>query len=215
MNFLRTLKSRLNDRRLAWLIRRNTMVGPARMESLARLAQRIEDDEVPGDVVECGVYMGGTAAILARSATHSRIPRTVWLFDAFEGMPPATPADGPQARTWVGNLVSSPEKVQRLLHRAGADLSRVRIVPGLFQQTFPSARIPQIALLNIDADWYESVKLCLETFYNAVVPGGFISIDDYGAWPGCRLAVDEFFRRHALTFPLERVDQTARWFQKS
>ncbi len=212
---MHSLWNRITDRRVAGLIRRNTMVGPARIESLSRLAQRIDDEEIPGDVVECGVYKGGSAAILARSATHSRIPRTVWLFDAFEGMPPATPADGPEAKSWVGNLVSSPEKVRRLLRRAGADLSRVRIVPGLFQQTFTSARIPQIALLNIDADWHESVKLCLETFYNAVVARGFISIDDYGDWPGCRLAVDEFFRKHALTFPLERVDQTARWFQKS
>ncbi len=212
---MHSLWSRLIDWRIGRLIRRNTMVGLARMESLSRLAQRIEDEEIPGDVVECGVYKGGTAAILARSATHSRISRTVWLFDAFEGMPPATPADGPEAPSWVGNLVSSPEKVRRLLRRAGADLSRVRIVPGLFHLTLSSARIPQIALLNIDADWYESVKLCLETLYNAVVARGFISLDDYGAWPGCRLAVDEFFRKHALTFPLERVDQTARWFQKS
>jgi O-methyltransferase len=78
----------------------------------------------------------------------------------------------------------------------------VRIIPGLFQ------------LLNIDADWYESVKLCLDTFYDSVVPGGFISLDDYGAWPGCRLAVDEFFRLRALPFPLNPVD-TAHWFQKS
>ena len=103
----------------------------------------------------------------------------------------------------------------RLLHRTGADLSRVRIVPGLFQDSFPAVHIPQIALLNIDADWYESVKLCLEKFYHAVVPRGFVSIDDYGDWPGCRRAVDEFFQTRALPFPLQRVDQTAHWFQKS
>lgn len=190
------------------------MVGPARIENLTRLARLIEDEQIPGDVIECGVYRGGTAALLARSATHSRLPRTVWLFDSFRGMPPATAPDGPGAAGWVGKLSSSPGKVQRLLRRVGADLSRVRIVPGLFEDTFPSVHIPQVALLNIDADWYESVKLCLETFYDAVVPRGFISLDDYGAWPGCRLAVDEFFRRHSLSFPLHPVDETAHWFQK-
>ncbi len=214
MNFLQDLKSRLTEKRIAWLIRRNTMVGPERIQNLSRLAQRIEDEQLPGDVVECGVYKGGTAAILARLATHSRLPRTVWLFDAFQGMPPATAADGPEAPSWVGNLVSSPRRVERLLRRTGADLSRVRIVPGLFSDTFPSVHIPQIALLNIDADWYESVKLCLETFYNAVVPRGFISIDDYGDWPGCRRAVDEFFQSRRLSFPLHLVDAEARWFQK-
>lgn len=211
MKFLQNLEAK----RVAWLIRRNTMVGPERIQNLARLAQRIEDERIPGDVVECGVYKGGTAAILARSATHSPLARTVWLFDSFQGMPAASAADGPEAASWVGNLSSSPAPVEKLLRRTGADLSRVRIVPGLFQDTFPSVRIPQIALLNIDADWYESVNLCLETFYNAVVPRGFISIDDYGAWPGCRRAVDEFFQSHALSYPLERVDPTAHWFQKS
>jgi O-methyltransferase len=211
MNFLQNLKSR----RIAWLIRRNTLVGPERIQNLSRLAQRIEDERIPGDVVECGVYKGGTAAILARSATRSSLPRTVWLFDIFKGMPPASPADGPEADSWVGNLVSSPTRVEKLLRRTGADLSRVRIVPGLFQDTFPSVRIPQIALLNIDADWYESVKLCFDTFYDAVVPGGFISLDDYGVWPGCRRAVDEFFQSRGLSYPLQRVDEAAHWFQKS
>jgi O-methyltransferase len=210
MKLLEILKSR----RIAWLIRHNTMVGPERIANLARLAQRIEDEQIPGDVVECGVYKGGTAVILARQATHSALPRTVWLFDSFQGMPPATAADGPGALPWVGSLTSSPQRVSRLLRRTGADLARVRIVPGLFQDTFPSVRIPQIALLNLDADWYESVKVCLETFYNAVVPRGFISIDDYGDWQGCRLAVDEFFQRRQLPFTLHRVDQTAHWFQK-
>jgi O-methyltransferase len=211
---LQTWLARLAEYRFARAVRRNTMVGPDRLQNLARLAQRLEDDQVPGDIVECGVYKGGTAALLARTATHSRLPRTLWLFDVFSGMPPASAADGPNAATWVGSLKSTAPHVERLLRRTGADLSRVRIVPGLFQQTFRSVRIPQIALLNLDADWYESVKLCLATFYDSVVPCGFISIDDYGAWPGCRLAVDEFFRSRSLSYPLQRVDNTAHWFQK-
>ena len=213
MSLLGRLRSRLAEERFARAVRRNTMVGPDRIQSLANLAQRLEDEQIPGDVVECGVYKGGTAALLARTATHSRLPRTLWLFDVFSGMPPSTAADGPKAKPWVGNLKSSAPRVERLLRRTGADLSRVRIVAGLFQETFPTVRIPQIALLNLDADWYESVKLCLETFYDAVVPGGFISIDDYGAWPGCRQAVDEFFSARGLSFPLHAVD-TAHWFQK-
>jgi O-methyltransferase len=215
MSFIPRLKTRFAEKRTAWLIRRNTLVGPERIQTLSRLAQRIEDEQIPGDIVECGVYKGGTAAILARLATHSRLPRTVWLFDSFQGMPPTTAIDGPYARKWVGKLTSSPRHVQRLLRRVGADISRVRIVPGLFEDTFPAFQIPQIALLNIDADWYESVKLCFEKFYDAVVPGGFVSIDDYGAWPGCRIAVDEFFQEHALPYQLQRVDYTAHWFQKS
>jgi O-methyltransferase len=129
-------------------------------------------------------------------------------------MPPATAADGPEAPSWVGSLTPAPAEWHASSTVPAADLSRVRIVPGLFQDSFPAVHIPQIALLNINADWYESVKLCLETFYNAVVPRGFVSIDDYDDWPGCRRAVGEFFQTRALSFPLERVDHTAHWFQK-
>jgi len=208
-------RRRWQEKYAEWLIRRNTMVGPERIRSLTRLAQRIEDEGIPGDVVECGVYKGGTAAILARGATHSKLPRTVWLFDSFKGMPEATEADGPGAADWVGSLTSSPKRVERLLKRTGADLSRVRIVPGMFEETFPKAEIQQIALLNIDADWYESVKLCMETFYDKVMPGGFVSLDDYGTWPGCRLAVDEFLKARKITVAMQRVDETAHWFQKT
>jgi len=210
---LQTWIARLAEHRCARLIRKSTMVTPDRIQNLTRLAQSVEDNQIPGDFIECGVYKGGTAALLARTATHSRLPRTLWLFDVFTGMPPSTDVDGPEARSWVGNLKSSAVRVERLLRRTGADLSRVRIVPGLFQQTLPTVRIPQIALLNIDADWYESVKLCLDTFYDAVASRGFVSFDDYHAWPGCRLAVDEFFQSRGLTFPLHRVGE-ASWFQK-
>jgi O-methyltransferase len=213
MNLLYNLRKRFKEKYISSLIRRNTMVGPERIQNLSRLAQGIDEEGIPGDVVECGVYKGGTAALLARTATHSRLPRALWLFDVFRGMPPATSVDGPGASDWVGNLKSSTGRVERLLRRTGADLSRVRIVPGLFQETFPSVRIPQIALLNLDADWYESVKLCLETFYDSVVPRGFVSFDDYNSWPGCRLAVDEFFRLRGLPFPLNPVGEAA-WFQK-
>jgi len=215
MSLLQNLRTQWSAKYSAWLIRRSTMLGPERIQNLSRLAQRIEDEQIPGDVVECGVYRGGSAAILARRATHSRLGRTVWLFDTFQGMPPATASDRPEADSWVGNLRSSPRRVERLLRRTGADVSRVRIVPGLFQDTFRATHIREIALLNIDADSYQSVKLCLETFYDAVARGGIVSIDDYGLWPGCRQAVDEFIQNRQLAIRMQRVDESARWFQKS
>jgi len=178
------------------------------------LAGRIEFDKIPGDIVECGVYNGGTAAILAYFATNSTLERKIWLFDSFKGMPEVTEEDGQEASQYVGDVIGSVENVHQVLNRVDVDMRHVEIVKGLFQETFRSVSIPSIALLNIDADWYESVKLCLETFYDAVVPGGFISIDDYGYWPGCKQAVDEFFDKRNLNYELHKVDYTARWFEK-
>jgi O-methyltransferase len=209
-----TLKS-WHEKRVARLIRRKSMIDAVRAASLLQLAQRIDAEQIAGDVVECGVYRGGSAATMARVATHSAMPRTVWLFDSFQGMPPVTEADGPGAEDWVGALAYDARKVEKLLRRTGADLSRVRIVEGFFADTFPTVEIPRIALLNVDSDWYESVKLCFEKFYDAVAPGGFVSIDDYGTWPGCRKAVDEFVAKRGLNHKMNRVDETAFWFQKT
>ena len=205
----------LQEKRLTKLVRPYSLVNTARMHSLYVLAKRIEKERIPGDVIECGVYKGGTAAVLARVATRSKMGRTVWLFDSFQGMPTTTQEDGDVAKEWVGKLSTSLDQVKAVLKASGADLCRVRIVPGLFEESFKKVEIPRIALLNLDCDWYESVKLCLHKFYDCIVPDGFISFDDYGHWPGCKLAVDEFFRERALAYQLNEVDYSARWFQKT
>jgi O-methyltransferase len=214
VNTLRFLPDVLRRRQIRVIVEPYTLVGPMRIRNLYNLARRIEHERVPGDVVECGVYNGGTAAVLGHFATRSDLGRNLWLFDSFAGMPEITPEDGDQAQVYVGQLVADPSKVTKVLSLVGADMRRTRLVKGWFQDTFPGAQISQIALLNIDADWYSSVKLCLETFYDRVSPGGYISFDDYGYWPGCRRAVDEFFQNRGLSYQLHEVDDSGRWFQK-
>jgi O-methyltransferase len=219
MNVLSRIWNRSKEKRITKIILPYTLVSPERAHNLHRLARIIEQERILGDVVECGVCNGGSAAILASSATRSRLQRTVWLLDSFQGMPDVTLEDGVAiggrtAESHVGQEVGSIERVREVLTRVGADMSLVRILPGWFEDTFPSVTTSQIALLNIDADWYKSVKLCLETFYDRVVTGGCISFDDYGHWPGCRKAVDEFFESRQLRYELIQVDYTARWFRK-
>lgn len=219
MNVLSSMLNQFKEKRLTKIILPYTLVSLERARNLHWLAQGIEQDRIPGDVLECGVCNGGTAAILASSATRSRLKRTVWLLDSFQGMPEVTPEDGVAvggrtAESHVGQEVGSIKRVKEVLIKVGTDMNRVRILSGWFEDTFPSVTASEIALLNIDADWYRSVKLCLETFYDRVVTGGYISIDDYGHWPGCRKAVDEFFESRQLRYKLVQVDYTAHWFRK-
>jgi O-methyltransferase len=115
MTLLQRFQDQLIERRLTKLILPHTLVSPERIHNLYVLAKRIEDENVPGDVIECGVYKGGTAAILARTATHSKMGRTVWLFDSFQGMPPTTEVDGNAAKEWIGKLATTPEGVREVL----------------------------------------------------------------------------------------------------
>jgi O-methyltransferase len=215
----RQLLERIERKRVTKQILPYTLVSVERIHNLYALAHRIEAEGIPGDAVECGVCNGGTAALIARTATRSKLNRIVWLLDSFQGMPKVTDedADGPggdSAKAHVGKEVGMEASVRDVLDRVGAKMDRVQIIAGWFQDTFPLVTAKKIALLNIDADWYESVKLCLDTFYDRVVPGGFISIDDYGHWPGCKRAVDEFLNQRGISTELRSVDYTARWFQK-
>ena len=214
MNTLARIWDQFREKRLIQAVRPYTLVSQDRIHNLYVLAKRIEEEGIPGDVVECGVYNGGTAAVLARAATRSTMNRTVWLFDSFQGMPPTTDVDGNAAKEWIGKLAASPEKVREVLKLTGARLDRVRIVEGFYQASFEKIEIPRIAILNLDCDWYDSVKLCLQKFYDSVVHGGFVSFDDYGYWPGCKLAVDEFFKERSLPYALREVGDSVRWFQK-
>lgn len=193
---------------LAEIVQPYTMASPERVELLIDLADHVIVKGVLGDMVECGVCNGGTAAILAHFA--SQAGKTTWLFDSFEGMPPVTEEDGPgtdgnTAKSCVGKCVGNIDKVREVIALAGGDLDKVTIVRGLFKKTFLTVFVPRIAMLILDSDWYESEKLCLRKFYSSVSKGGFVYFDDFYYWPGCRRAAEEFFREMGLRPELNQV----------
>jgi len=188
------------------------MATPERVLLLIDLARRVVETNIPGDMVECGVSNGGSAAILAHFATHSG--KKTWLFDSFEGMPPTTEEDGHAASLCIGQCVGTIDTVKKVLELVHADMSRVEIVKGWFQDTFPTVFIPQIAMLNLDSDWYESEKLCLNKFYDNVSPGGFVYFDDFFYWRGCRQAAEKFFVARAIAPKFNQVGHSM-WIQKA
>jgi len=193
-----------------------TVLSEPRLINLYKLAREIDILSVPGDIVECGVYNGGSAATIAATCLKSHLNRNIWLFDSFEGLPKPSDKDGIRAQSGFheGWCLGDVSKVREIFSKLHIPESRVHIVVGWFQDTFPSIQIQRIALLHIDADWYESVKLCLEKFYDNVCPGGFIILDDYGRWEGCRRATDEFLIKHQLNVRLTQVD-VSHYFQKT
>jgi O-methyltransferase len=193
-----------------------TMVRLSRLKALYRLAQELDRRGIAGAIVECGVFNGGSAAVLAYASRRASSPRPVWLFDSFQGLPKPTAADGQAAHDQyrLGWCQGDVAKVKEVFRRVGIPLSRLHLVKGWFQDTFPKVCVQPISLLHIDADWYESVKLCLEKFYDAVEPGGFVVLDDYGWWEGCRLATDQFLQRRGVEVQLIQVDVIGYYFEK-
>jgi hypothetical protein len=197
-------------------VRPYTMSGYARLRGLYQAVERVTAGQIPGDVVECGTAHGGSAALLGLAMKDCGAARTLWVFDTFEGMPPPT-RDDPDfdvAVRYTGRLRSELTEVTALFERLGI-LQTARLVPGRFETTVARAEVSKIAVLHIDGDWYQSVKVCLDHLYDRVSPGGIIQIDDYGHWEGARKAVDEFLAARRIRGELHYLDYTGRQLVKA
>ena len=164
-------------KRIFQVIPKYTMLSPIRLGSLTHMIQQIDANHLAGDIVECGSWNGGSFAIMAATSLDSCSKgetRSLWMFDSFEGLPVPSENDGLEAQIlyFKGRDKGGQENVRTILARLGVPLDTVRIVPGWFSDTLKTAGVDKIALLHIDADWYESVKQVLDEFYTKVVPGG-------------------------------------------
>lgn len=194
-----------------------TMLTPVRLLSLYLHVKAICDNDVPGDIVECGTAGGGSVVLMAVAAKHfSKRPRRVFACDTFSGMPAPndrrdqTNHSTASSSNWSTGTCSSggEQSVQSLAHCFGVDL---KTVPGLFCDTLPSLPVTSIAMLHADGDWYESTKEILVQLEPRVVSGGgTIQIDDFGYWNGCRAAVEE----HIPPAKLRPVDGIAVTYRK-
>jgi O-methyltransferase len=172
-------------------VRKYTLLSYPRLAALYDLAR----DVPPGAFVECGVYNGGSAGMIA-SADPSR---DLWLFDSWQGLPEPGEIDVSATgyRREKGWDRGSEALVRELLvHKLGFRSDRLHLVRGWFEDTLAVTDTGPIALLHLDSDWYDSISLCLRAFHPRVVAGGAVIVDDYSFWKGARTAVDEFRERH-------------------
>lgn len=173
-----------------------TQMSPSRQQNVVRICEVLEQEGIPGAVVECGVLDGGGSALMAHATRRSGRP--VHMFDSWAGLPPATPEDGAVAMKWVSQIVGSPARMFEVMRALHIEPSRLHAHRGWFHDTFPNVvgTIDTLAMLHVDCDFFDPVKLTLETWYPKLSPGGFVQIDDYDAFSGCRKATDKFLAKH-------------------
>ncbi len=174
--------------------------------ALVAAVRHIAQTGIPGDIVECGVWRGGSIHMIARTFQAEGVTdRDIHLFDTFEGMTEPTEHDvafddprtaaerleTAEKNQWIW-AIASLEDVQAGLKTLDYPYERFHFVQGPVEETIPEHAPEQIALLRLDTDWYESTKHELEHLYDRLVPGGVLIIDDYGSWQGSKKATDEF-----------------------
>jgi len=203
-----------------------------------QLTMRVLIDAIPGDIVETGVFQGGTAILIAKVLeTYAPPDRLLWAADSFKGLPrddeQALDADQSERKqTTIGTALSDKRSEEgeyssartvfddNLKEFGLANASRIKVLEGFFIDTLPGAPITTISFLRLDGDIFISTKQPLEILYERVSIGGFIYVDDYGSYKGCRMAVDQYRKDNGIYDPMIPVfenpqgEYEAVWWQK-
>lgn len=202
-----------------------TMTSPERIFALCEAVKYIVTNNIPGDVVECGVWKGGSMMAVADtllSLNHQE--RHLYLFDTFDGMSDPSEHDlnfrGENATKLLKESSKQKEDsvwcyaqidaVKAAMHSIGYDENKIHLVKGKVEDTLPEQSPSTIALLRLDTDWYNSTRHELIHLFPRISPGGVIIIDDYGYWQGARKAVDEYIKENKISLLLNRIDATGR-----
>lgn len=202
-----------------WPSKAFTMVGVKRLLNFRNLIENVIGMNVPGDIVETGVWRGG-ACILARAVlkTYCVYDRKVVLCDSFAGLPapdPITyPADSASCFHKYDELAVSIDQVQDNFRRFSLLDDQVMFVKGFFKDTIPNLELSSIAVLRLDGDMYESTIIPLRHLYDRIPVGGWIIIDDYEIVPACKEAVHTFFTERSISPELLSIDGVGCYFRK-
>lgn len=200
-----------------------TMTGPERIAAAINATQYVVENGISGDIVECGVWRGGSMMAIASTLQRLNVvDRKLYLYDTFEGMPEATekdvefdgtPAEASRAKSTTnggGWCYADETDVLTNLRSTGYPHENIHLIKGKVEETIPGVMPENISVLRLDTDWYESTKHELAHLYPRLAQHGVLIIDDYGHWQGARQAVDEFFGNQRRKPFLHRIDYTGR-----
>lgn len=205
-------------------VRSFTLTSQERLFALIHAVEFLENNHIEGDIVECGVWKGGSMMAVMDTLLRLGKTRNLWLYDTFTGMSAPEEVDvnfqGMTARKLMSITnrfdersvwcVSALDEVKNNLSTIPYPAEKINFIKGKVEDTIP-ANIPQkIALLRLDTDFYSSTKHELVHLFPLLSERGIIIIDDYGHWKGAKKAVDEYFSENNIFIYLHRIDYTGR-----
>lgn len=213
------------ENRVIRYVKKNSLTycSRSKLKNISLAIRSVKAKGIPGAYIEAGVALGGSAIVIAKNK-HPSSP--LYLYDVFGMIPSPSNSDGDDAHQRYGLIASGQaaglgadryygyiEDLKKVvignLLQAGIDLdsAKIHLVEGLFQDSMKIEE--KVAFAHIDADWYESVKTCIERIAPRLSVGGIMIFDDYKSYSGCRRAVEEFLADHSKCFHMLLVDRSA------
>ena len=194
-----------------------TMTSAERMFALYKSIEYIVKSDIPGDIVECGVWQGGSSMLCSYTLKKfNQLNRNIYLYDTFSGMSMPTDRDvtyyneSAEKNIKHNKLDVSLEKVKNNIYLTDYPKDKIFFIKGKVEETIPQNIPGRIALLRLDTDWYESTRHELLHLYPLLSHNGVLIIDDYGHWKGAREATDQYFQKNNIPILLNRIDYTGR-----
>lgn len=207
-------------------VRPYTMTSNERLYGLIEAVKYVVKNNIEGDIVECGVWKGGSMMAIAETLKQlGDKNRHLFLYDTFAGMTAPTEEDVDQlkrdASTQLKNDINNKtesvvwaysglEEVKENIQKIQYPSNNIHFIEGDILQTIPAKISDKIALLRLDTDWYESTKHEMIHLFPLLIQKGVLIIDDYGFWKGSRKAVDEYIESNNISILLNRMDETGR-----
>lgn len=198
----------------------HTMIGLKRLDNVQFCINSILSNNIQGDLIECGVWRGGTVIFMrAILKVYGISDRIVWVADSFEGCPQPDETKYPQDKGldfYLNKDIGVDlEKVKHNFERYGLLDDQVRFLKGWFKDTLPQAPVQKLALLRLDGDLYESTMDALFNLYPKLSAGGYVIVDDFNRIPACRKAVFDYRESHGIEDAIINIDQDASYWQRS
>lgn len=209
-------------------VRPQTMTSVERLYDLYNSVEYIVKSGVPGDLIECGVWHGGSMMLVAKTLLKlGDTSRKLYLFDTYEGHP--KPDKIKDRDIWDNSAYDewnehqhteggsdwgrvSIDDVRANMSRTGYPMHNVVLVKGKVEDTAAANTPDKVALVRLDTDWYESTRVGLHNFWPKLSERGILIADDYGHYKGQREAVDEYFAGNPIL--MHRVDYSCRSITK-
>ena len=199
-----------------------TLASELNLWSIYQSLKYINDENIEGDIVECGVYNGNTMAFIGEINDELNLNKKIWGYDTFNGFVENSFTDNDidlKTRRKVKNDTSDiyytlNEVKKNIIQNNKKNFDKYIFIEGDILETLNNKdNYPnKISFLRLDTDIYKTTKKQLEILYEKLVKGGVLHIDDYGLCPGVKTAVDNFFSNKNIW--LHRVDMTCRYLIK-
>ena len=206
-------------------IKHYTMTSPERIFALIHAVKYVVNNDIPGAIVECGVWRGGSMMAVAKTLLNlNHLTRELYLFDTFEGMPKPSDVDmsdrgikasdkfeknriNDNSSRWA---YATLDETKKAMYSVGYDKRKIHFIKGKVEETIPDKAPDVISLLRLDTDFYESTIHELIHLFPRLSKHGILIIDDYGSWMGAKKAVDTYIAQNNLCLYLNRIDNTGR-----